>query len=546
MPANLELVLIDQFKPQQIHVVGKTAVVFNGICESGPAEFTLNHDWTEVVIHFDQPECLFSLYFDLAFSEGQAVEIESSRYQEYQQFQALHSAKIFTTSGPHQIGVNRIDQQDSNQDTKKTSQTKDQTKDQTTTQTPIAIMAAGLKLRMRTTLPGSAKLNLGVWIYKSYFAEKIKALDQAGYLKQLSITNEKRQDKVFDTKNIESGEIVHEIQQVIKQEACKVGDLLFPKLEPRKVNLIDESLRDGITMYVHLMNRNENVIKNLPNWLTQKFNELILLDWSSKEPVADIPNIFNDSRVRVVRVEGQEKFMRTLAQNLATQMARFKHVFKIDSDVSFKGNFFAKHPLKQGEFWVGDWHQGRDFNERHLHGETYYHIDDFFRVNGYDERILAYGHDDTNLKDRMLLAGLTKKVFSYNQIHHQEHPQESRATNQDMVHPMVKTYENRILAGTREIWQGKQELNKYTRVVREQLAEQVNKEGNKDSNQEKNKQSSSNYILFTANEKKITEPNAKIEEEAINIVASWYENQAELNKKSKEEKIKLIWEKQVE
>ena len=531
MPANLELVLIDQFKPQQIHMVGKTVVVFNGICESGPAEFTLSHDWTEVVIHFDQPECLFSLYFDLAFSEGQAVEIESSRYQEYQQFQVLHLAKIFTTSGPHQIGLNRIDQQDSNQDP---------------TQTPIAIMAAGLKLRMRTTLPGSAKLNLGVWIYKSYFAEKIKALDQAGYLKQLSITNEKRQDKVFDTKNIESGEIVHEIPQVIKQEACKVGDLLFPKLEPRKVNLIDESLRDGITMYVHLMNRNENVIKNLPNWLTQKFNELILLDWSSKEPVADIPNIFNDSRVRVVRVEGQEKFMRTLAQNLATQMARFKHVFKIDSDVSFKGNFFAKHPLKQGEFWVGDWHQGRDFNERHLHGETYYHIDDFFRVNGYDERILAYGHDDTNLKDRMLLAGLTKKVFSYNQIHHQEHPQESRATNQDMVHPMVKTYENRILTGVREIWQGKQTMLTYTKAVKDPLVKEASNEDTKDSHQEKYNQTNANYIKFTANEKKITEPNLKVEEEAINIVASWYENQEALKKKSKEEKIKLIWEKQVE
>jgi len=528
MPANLELILIDQFKPQQIHVVGKTAVVFNGICENGPAEFTLSHDWTEVVIHFDQPECLFSLYFDLAFSEGQAVEIESSRYQEYQQFKVLHPAKIFTTSGPHQIGLNRIDQQDGNKDSK------DQNTDSITAsgQAPIVIMAAGLKLRMRTTLPGSAKLNLGIWVYKNYFAEKIKGLDQAGYLKQLSITNEQRKDKVFDTKNIESGEIVHEIPRVIKKEACEVGDLLFPKLEPRKVNLIGENLRDGITMYVHLMNRNENVIKNLPNWLTQKCNELILLDWSSKEPVADIPNIFNDSRVRVVRVEGQEKFMRTLAQNLATQMARFRHVFKIDSDVSFKGNFFAKHPLKQGEFWVGDWHQGRDFNERHLHGETYYHIDDFFRVNGYDERILAYGHDDTNLKDRMLLAGLTKKVFSYNQIHHQEHPQEIRATNQDMVHPMVKTYENRITVRGKNIWSSSESSITYTRVIPV--------EGSKEM------QRLNREVMFTANEKRVITTQDAIEDEAIAVVSSWYASKEVLTKMNREDKIKLIWEKQVE
>ena len=80
---------------------------------------------------------------------------------------------------------------------------------------------------------------------------------------------------------------------------------------------------------------------------------------------------------------------------------------------------------------------------------------------------------------------------------------------------------------------------KYTRVIKEPIAGQ-------EGNQENNKQSNANYIQLTANEKKTTEPNPKVEEEAINIVASWYENQIELNKKSKEEMIKLIWEKQVE
>ena len=79
------------------------------------------------------------------------------------------------------------------------------------------------------------------------------------------------------------------------------GNELFPPVAVPNTNLIGEPLGDGITMYVHLMNRNENVQKNLSNWLLQKFDELILLDWSSSDPVAEIPGVFDDPRVRVVR-----------------------------------------------------------------------------------------------------------------------------------------------------------------------------------------------------------------------------------------------------
>jgi len=193
---------------------------------------------------------------------------------------------------------------------------------------------------------------------------------------------------------------------------------------------------------------------------------------------------------------------------------------KYDPDASFKG-----------EFWVGDWHQGRDYDERHLHGETCYHIDDFFRVNGYDERIMAYGHDDTNLKDRMVLAGMIKKVFSYNQLHHIHHPQETRTTNQDMVHPMVKTYENRIASRAKTLWTSTDKALQYTRKPI-------------DENSEYEKQG--RVIIFTANEKRQPQYDQVVEEKAINEVAGWYAPQNELEAMTKEQKIKLIWEMQVE
>lgn len=134
--------------------------------------------------------------------------------------------------------------------------------------------------------------------------------------------------------------------------------------------------------------------------------------------------------------------------------------------------------------------QARDFNERHLHGETYYHLDDFFRVNGYDERIVAYGHDDTNLKDRMVLSGCERKVFSYDFLRHQAHDQALRSENQDMIHPMVRTYQNRFLTNHSVLWSAYHPRTQYSFL----------------SNLVK-------YVTFEV---------AAYENEVIDLIASWY------------------------
>ena len=518
------IVIVDRFKDQQIHVEGATESNFNGINDIKEAKFLVGVDGLTAIIHFDQVERLSSLVFNVILPDleksnisgkpKQQLELSVYRYNQFNKFQVLQSKQLLSHSQTLRLHL-------------------DPTK---------TIMAMGLKIELRLITESVsnsinnqvAHVHFHYEAFEHYFAKRVQQFDAQGLLKILSDSNPERQDDLFDTKHIESGEVLQDILRVATPLIEKPGarvEQLFPEVEERTQNLLGEPLQDGITMYVHLMNRNENVQANLPNWLKQEFDELILLDWSSKESVAKIPGVFDDPRVRVVRVEGQDKFMRTLAQNLASQMARYKHIFKCDSDISIKGNFLKEHPLKKGEFWVGDWHQGRDFNERHLHGETYYHVDDYFRVNGYDERILAYGHDDTNLKDRMVLAGLIKKVFNYNHFYHQPHDQALRITNQAMVHPMVKTYENRIGTNTRTIWTSSDRLLEY---VQKSDAEQ----GKKISQDQ--------LVTLIAKEKYEPHYDQKIEDKAINIVSSWYEKPKQLEIMSKAQKIQLIWDRQVE
>lgn len=361
-------------------------------------------------------------------------------------------------------------------------------------------------------------------VARDRYAIEVAALDAAGVLKAASDDNPRRKDDLFDTEHINTAEVLQRLRQFAVTHKCKKGDRLFAPAKPRKSNLAGELVRDGVTMFVHLMNRNENVAQNLPNWLKQKFDEIILLDWSSEPPVTLIAGVLDDPRVRIVRVEGQKSFIRVWAQNVATRMARYNRVFKCDSDVVFTGDFFGSHPLQKGEFWVGDWMQGRDFNERHLHGDTYYHIDDFDLVHGYDERIGSYGHDDTNLKDRMVLAGLRKRVFSYNQMYHQPHDNSKRTSNQKMVHPMVNTRYHRIVTNEDVLWNPALKLLAEVKVL------------------------AADERIVTLRMKHVfpkrEEPKAL--EKAIELVASWYAPPKQLKSLSTEKKIQLIWDKSVE
>ena len=100
-----------------------------------------------------------------------------------------------------------------------------------------------------------------------------------------------------------------------------------------------------------------------------------------------------------------------------------------------------------------------------------------------------------------------------------------------MVHPMVKTYENRIATNTRRIWTSNDRLLEY--VQKSDAAQ------GKKTSQDK-------LVTLVAKEKYEPHYDQRIEDKAINIVSSWYEKPKQLEAMSKEQKIQLIWEMQLE
>lgn len=495
-PATPLNILVD-FKPQQIELDGVdiTLVTLEG--ERISAMMPISGPTQSLTLRFDQTEKVIGVMIEYSGDALEDLEFDLAGHYAFNKGVELVSSHRF---GTH-LSTLWLDGVTTNW-----------------------FMALKLTIRSRGLSLKQQFITIYPIVLKDAFSKAMKKFDLNGVLSQASKENQANRGHLFDSGRIESGEIISILDDFSIDPNSDQRKQLFPERLPAKLNSLGEPLGDGITMYVHLMNRNENVERNLNNWLSQNIDELILIDWSSEIPVSSIPAIFMDKRVRIVRVDGQTEFIRTWAQNTATRIARNKKIFKCDSDVVFFGDFFGAHPLVAGEFWVGDWHQARDFNERHLHGDVYYHIDDFEKINGYDERIVSYGQDDSNLNDRLLIAGIKKNVFSFDHLYHQPHANAVRAHSSSVIHPMINTRYHRMWLAEREPWSCSTPAAFESKLL----------------------EHSDQLVRLEITNTPLQEVDQLLQERAINLVAGWYLSPEQMASMTTSEKIDEIWARSIE
>ena len=379
-------------------------------------------------------------------------------------------------------------------------------------------------IRAKIVVAKQCKVNVSVSADTHYLNKLAQSVRISRHVAALSESNPDRRDNRFDSKYIQHGQLFESLSELPALPVTLREQSLYPPLLPREKNILGEPIETGSTILIPLMNRNANVEKNLECWANAGFDEVVLMDWASTVPVSSLPIVQKTRNVRVIRVDGPKRYIRTWAMNLANRCLRHRKVFKCDSDVEVSTNFLKIHHLRPGIFIVGDWRHARDFNERHLHGDVYYNLVDFDRVNGFDERIINYGQEDTNLTDRMILAGLQKHVLSYDTLRHQEHDNSQRGSNQNVVHPIVNTHYYRSLCNFRPMWSRHVESPFKARLELVTPRE-------------------IRFIVDDTYEE--TEDSAALDS-AIDMVASWYGTTQQLANMRQEEKLSLIWQRSIE
>jgi predicted glycosyltransferase involved in capsule biosynthesis len=183
---------------------------------------------------------------------------------------------------------------------------------------------------------------------------------------------------------------------------------------------------DGLSLVFPIMNRTHVLIQSIPTWLESKsFDELIIVDWSSKIPIYDDPlvkQIIEDSRVKIIRVENETSFISlSFALNLGISKASNTNILKLDIDYKLINlelfNFIDTiKPLLKSSFFITEPQYCKITIS--IVGFILLNKNHFFNVNGYNENLKGWGYEDSDLYIRLsrlvqknLLTDLDDYIF---------------------------------------------------------------------------------------------------------------------------------------
>lgn len=160
-------------------------------------------------------------------------------------------------------------------------------------------------------------------------------------------------------------------------------------------------------------NRQKPLSISLSSWvLNKKIDEIIIIDWSSDEPIGHLAKI--DERVKIVRVNNQQYFNQQMPLNLALFMASGEKILKMDSDyiMSPYYDFFDLYDIDSTSFVCGEPEdEGVKWNDYFLplRGLMFCTKDNLNAVGGYNESLSNYyGFDDSEIEMRLCNSGLRK------------------------------------------------------------------------------------------------------------------------------------------
>ena len=228
-----------------------------------------------------------------------------------------------------------------------------------------------------------------------------------------------------------------------------------------ELNPFTSKLSDGISIFTGVKNRRGMLEQTLPTWLAhEEVKEIVVVDWSSDDDPGEFIKSLQSPKIILAKVPDQPKWSQTLAFNLAARLTSSRVLLKMDADVKLFPGFFTSHPVETGRFYTGDWRTARDENEKHLNGICYLHRHDFFKVNGYNERLKTYAWDDIDLYTRLEKSGLQHHYFNPDLLHHIEHGQRTAfhdymrflKTDHDMERALLNSLINRFIVELTAGW----------------------------------------------------------------------------------------------
>ena len=176
--------------------------------------------------------------------------------------------------------------------------------------------------------------------------------------------------------------------------APAAGTYLFSKARP-VLQAPPAPRQFEVSIITRCMNRRRFLERTLPTWTAcPHVKEIIIVDWSSTEPIQDVIDRHQNGVIRRVYVLGQRYFHRSKPINLGCRLSHYHYLSNVDVDVELKPDFFSIVTEDDCLYVTG---------AVGVYGTCIFSKNIFKKVNGYNEFFVNYGDEDTEFFDRVTL-----------------------------------------------------------------------------------------------------------------------------------------------
>jgi GT2 family glycosyltransferase len=175
-------------------------------------------------------------------------------------------------------------------------------------------------------------------------------------------------------------------------------------------------------------NRGKALSISISSWIQfDEVNEIIVVDWSSRNSISHLTKL--SEKIKVVTVKNELYFNQPQPLNLAASLTKEKFILKLDSDTIINPyyNFFDYHNIDDNSFMTGitesnlNMFRNKKFKKRKktpffdpLWGTLFLTKENYHKVGGYNENMDEYAAwEDNEIVERLLLLGLKHKQIKF-------------------------------------------------------------------------------------------------------------------------------------
>ena len=179
-------------------------------------------------------------------------------------------------------------------------------------------------------------------------------------------------------------------------------------------------------------NRLQNLKLVIGSWSEQQPSQIIIIDWGSDKKIRyDDFDISIRSIIKIYRFES-DRWILSWAFNQGLSKVKTKFTVKLDCDHIVKKQFLEKNQCLKDSFIKANWRYASS-EQAYINGAFICCSKLLKEVGFFNERIVTYGWDDSDLYERLFDHSFSYQTLDSRFIQHINQTEESRISNQKIT-----------------------------------------------------------------------------------------------------------------